>query len=78
MNYKQVYSIVNAANRQMWGADAIIVNNLAGLISLGDLVYKSDENKDGYLGTLVDRINKTLFRTLALCYNTIGKKRVCP
>ena len=64
MNYVQVYNIVNAANRQMWGADAISVNNLAGLISLGDLVYKSDENKDGFLGTLVDRINQTLFRTL--------------
>lgn len=64
MDYVQVYNIVNAANRQMWGADAISVNNLAGLISLGNLVYSTDSNKDGFLGTLVDRINQTLFRTL--------------
>lgn len=64
MTYEQVYALVNIASQQMWGTQAITTNDLSGLISLGDLVFSSNSNRDGYLGTLVDRIGSTLFRTL--------------
>ena len=64
MNYEQIYTLVNAASQQMWGTQAIMTNDLSGLMSLGDLVFSSNSNRDGYLHTLVDRIGQTNFRTL--------------
>lgn len=64
MTYEQIYTLVNAAGQQMWGTQALTTNDLRGLISLGDLVFSSNSNRDGFLNVLVDRIGKTLFRTL--------------
>ena len=64
MTYEQVYQLVNAASQQLWGAQAITTNDLSGLISLGDLVFSSNSNRDAYMSTLMDRVGKTLFRTL--------------
>lgn len=64
MTYEQVYALVNAASLQMWGQAAIAVQDLTGLISLGNMVFSSATNHDGYLGVLIDRIGKTNFRTL--------------
>lgn len=64
MTYAQIYQLVNAAAAQQWGTQAITTNDLSGLISLGDLVFSSNSNRDGFLNVLADRIGNTLFRTL--------------
>ena len=64
MVYEQIYQLVNAASQQLWGAQAIATHDLSGLISLGDMVFSSNTNRDGFLGVLADRINNTVVRTL--------------
>ena len=63
-NYQQIYTLVNAAAQQQWGEQAILTNDLSGLISLGDLVFSTNTNRDSFLNVLADRINGTLIRTL--------------
>lgn len=55
----QIYSIINTATAQMTG-EPIEVNDLKGLIALGDTVLSSNTNKDNFLNALVDRIGKTI------------------
>ena len=64
MTYEQIYQLVNASCQQLWGQQAITTNDLSGLISLGDLVFSSNTNRDGFINVLADRITKTNFRTL--------------
>lgn len=64
MTYEQIYQLVNACQQQLWGSQAIATNDLSGLISLGDMVFSSTSNRDGFLNVLADRISKTLIRTL--------------
>lgn len=64
MNYEQIYQLVNASSQQLWGSQAITTNDLSGLIALGDLVFSSNTNRDGFINVLADRITKTNFRTL--------------
>ena len=64
MVYEQIYQLVNAASQQLWGAAAIATHDLSGLISLGDMVFSSNSNRDGFLSVLADRINNTVVRTL--------------
>ena len=66
MKPKQMYSIVNLVNKQMWGKEAVQVTDLAGLISLGQSLSLDENDSDAYLGALVDRIGKTRVRTLDL------------
>lgn len=64
MEYNQIYNLVNSANRQMWGENALAVHDLTGIIALGNTVFSSNTNRDGYLNVLVDRIGKTTFRNV--------------
>lgn len=66
MEVEQIYKFINAANAQLWGDDAITVNELTGLIALGDSVMSSSTDKEQYLGVLFDRIGKTILRNLNL------------
>lgn len=66
MKVNQIYSILNDINKQMWGQDAIDVNDLSGLIAMGSSVMSSTDNMDKFLNKLVDRIGKTVVRTLDL------------
>ena len=66
MVINQIYPIINSIARQMYGQDAITVTDLTGLISLGKSVLSSNSDRDNYLGILVDRIGKTIIRTLDL------------
>lgn len=66
MEVTQIYSLVNSVNKQLWGENAIAVNDLSGLIALGDTVFSSANNRDVFLNTLVDRIGKTIIRNLDL------------
>lgn len=66
MVVEQIYEFINGANAQLWGDDAITVNDLTGLIALGDSVTSSSTDKEQYLGVLFDRIGKTILRNLDL------------
>ena len=64
MKVNQIYQLLNSINAQMWGASAITTNDLTGLISLGKSLSLDQNSADAYLGKLVDRIGKTVIRTL--------------
>lgn len=66
MKVNQIYSLLNDINSQMFGEDAIDVNDLSGIISMGKSVMSTDDNMDKFFGVLVDRIGKTIIRTLDL------------
>lgn len=66
MNVNQIYSLLNDINKQMFGEDAIDVHDLSGIISLGTNVIGNAFGTDKFLNTLVDRIGKTVIRTLDL------------
>lgn len=66
MKVNQIYSILNDINEQYWGIDGVGQNDLTGLISLGETVLSSDDNMDVFMNALVDRIGKTVVRTLDL------------
>ena len=66
MKVNQIYSIINKVNKDMWGSNAPSTTNLAGLIALGNTLQIGDDEKDAYLNKLVDRIGKTVIRTLDL------------
>lgn len=66
MRVNQIYSLINSINKQMWGENAITVTDLSGIISLGKQLEISEADSDTFLGALVDRIGKTVIRTLDL------------
>lgn len=66
MKVNQIYSLLNSINKQMWGSETQSVNDLAGIISMGESVLSSSNNTDLFLNKLVDRIGKTVVRTLDL------------
>lgn len=66
MKVNQIYSLLNDINSQMWGDDAIDVHDLSGIISMGQSIVGDGTATDKFLGKLVDRIGKTVIRTLDL------------
>lgn len=66
MKVNQIYSLLNDINAQMWGDDAIDVHDLSGIISMGQSIVGDGTATDKFLGKLVDRIGKTVIRTLDL------------
>lgn len=66
MTINQVYSLLNSMAKQMYGDIAITVNDLTGLIQLGELTMNSANDTDAFLGVLADRIGKVDIRTLDL------------
>ncbi len=66
MKVNQIYSLINAINKDMWGTTTATVKDLSGLISLGKNLEINADATDSYLGKLVDRIGKTVIRTLDL------------
>lgn len=66
MQINQIYALINDINKQMWGSDAVDTHDLAGLISLGEQFSGDLVGADKFLGKLVDRIGKTVIRTLDL------------
>lgn len=66
MKVNQIYSLLNDINAQMFGADAIDVHDLSGLIAMGKNVLATSDNTDAFFNKLIDRIGKTVIRTLDL------------
>lgn len=65
MKLNQIYSVLNDINSQMFGSQALQVNNLSGLISMGTTITNA-QSQDKFLNILVDRIGKTVIRNLDL------------
>lgn len=63
MKINQVYQIVNSLQQQIFGDSAIAVTDTTGLRALGKQLSGADLY-DKFVGTLVDRIGKTIVRTL--------------
>lgn len=55
----QIYQLVNDAAKEALGSKAIEVKDTTSLVSLGDQVLSSSDNRDLYLGKLCDRIGRT-------------------
>ena len=66
MKVNQIYGLINAINKDMWGTTATTVKDLSGLISLGKSLEIDETSTDSFLNKLVDRIGKTVIRTLDL------------
>lgn len=66
MKVNQIYSLINAVNKDMWGTTATSVKDLSGLIALGKTLELDENSTDAFLNKLVDRIGKTVVRTLDL------------
>lgn len=67
MEVKQIYSLVNSVSQQAWGATAPTVQDMSGIIALGRTIGVDGNwtaGADKFLNTLVDRIGKTVIRTL--------------
>ena len=60
MNTTQIYTLVNAVNSEAFGAQALSVQDPAGLISLGTSVLSSSTNTEAFLNTLIQRIGRTI------------------
>ena len=72
MTINQVYSILNSTSAQLWGANAIQVTDVTGFYSLAQSVAG---DVDKYLSVLVDRIGKTVVRTLDVSLDFPGIMR---
>ena len=66
MKINQIYSLLNDINHQMFGEDAVAVKDLSGIISMGKSIQIDDSTTDKFINKLVDRIGKTVIRTLDL------------
>lgn len=63
----QIFSLVNAVSGDVWGTTAPSVKDMSGLIALGEKVAPNgtwSADSDNYLGKFVDRIGKSIVRTL--------------
>lgn len=56
----QLYTVLNDVARQAFGKDAVEVTDISSLVSLGNVVLKSNENTDLFVRALTDRIGKTV------------------
>lgn len=63
MKVSQVYQVVNSIQSQLFGSSAVAVTNTTGLRALGEQLSASNLY-DKFVGALVDRIGKTVIRTL--------------
>lgn len=62
MTVQQIYQLLNDTATQVFGAQAVATLDLENMVSLRDTVYSA--GTDAFLNTLVDRIGKTVLRTL--------------
>lgn len=56
----QIYGVVNQVAKQTWGESAIEVTDLTGIISIGDKILNSDDDKELFMNSLINRIGKTI------------------
>ena len=56
----QVYALLNAVQRMAYGEVAVSVTDTSSLVSLGELVMSTNDNKDNFVHVLFDRIGMVL------------------
>lgn len=66
MKVNQIYELLNDIMSEYFGSEDIQENDLTGLIAMGETVLADSNNTDVFLKALVDRIGKTVVRTLDL------------
>lgn len=57
----QIYTILNAVAKQQYGTAPVTVVDTSTMIALGDMTFSSDDNVDGFMRALTDRIGRTIF-----------------
>lgn len=62
MTVNQIYQLLNDTATQCYGSNAVSTLNLENMLALRDTVFGSDTEQ--FLNVLVDRIGKTVIRTL--------------
>lgn len=62
MDTNQIYSLVNDAVAQGTGQNGLTAIDAQSLISLGNVVLSSSANTEAFLGTLAQRIGRTILR----------------
>lgn len=65
-NYNQIYQLVNAITAGSIGNHSISVKDTSTLVSLGNVVLSSDENKDEFYKKLPDVIGRIICRYQAI------------
>ena len=71
----QIYAMVNDAAEESLGMSAIRVKDTASLVSLGNVVLSSNENKEKFYKTLLDRIGRTVIAVRAFEVSNRAVKR---
>ena len=60
MKIKQVYEIVNDAQKQVLGTESLLQEDLSDVVSIGESIANMNLY-DKFVGTLVNRIAKNIF-----------------
>lgn len=71
----QIYTMVNDAADESLGVKAITVKDTATLVSLGEVVLSTKDNKDLFYHALCDRIGRTVFAIREIPRKTRSVKR---
>lgn len=74
-NVNQIYSLVNDSAKEAIGSTAITVKDTGTLVSLGNQVLSSTENKDAFYKALTDRIGRTVIAVRAYAPKARAVKR---
>ena len=62
MTTEQISTLVNEANAEAFGTNAITVIDTSSLIALGNTVLSSSTNTEAFLNVMVQRIGRTILR----------------
>ena len=60
MKIKQVYEIVNDAQKEVLGTESVIQEDLSGVVNIGEAIANANLY-DKYVGALLNRIAKNIF-----------------
>lgn len=71
----QIYLMVNDSAKEAVGAQAITAKDTGTLVSLGDVVFSSDTNKEQFYKALTDRVGRTVIAIRALRAKNRSVKR---
>ena len=74
-NVNQIYLLVNDSAKEAIGSKAITVKDTGTLVSLGNQVLSSTENKDAFYKALTDRIGRTVIAVRAYAPKARAVKR---
>ena len=74
-NVNQIYLLVNDSAKEAIGSTAITVKDTGTLVSLGNQVLSSTQNKDAFYKALTDRIGRTVIAVRAYAPKARAVKR---